>query len=138
MISRVNTSIRPIELLGLAIAETRLRSARHSKQRHDVDAAFLEHRAGRIEREVVHGERVDLVLDGRRRAGQEARAHAIHPAAKPQVQAGRLELVRLDRLCGPDLAAVLDQGPEILGRQQAGGMLRLELGRLRALEQQSI
>ena len=137
MIRRVNTSIRPIELLGLAIAETRLRSARHSSSGTMYTQPFSS-TAPAIEREVVHGERVDLVLDGRRRAGQEARAHAIHPAAKPQVQAGGLELVRLDRLCGPDLAAVLDQGPEILGRQQAGGMLRLELARLRAFEQQSI
>jgi hypothetical protein len=33
---------------------------------------------------------------------------------------------------------VLDQRLEMLGRQQAGGTLRLELGRLAALEQQSI
>jgi hypothetical protein len=74
---RVNTSIRPIELLGLAMAGGALPQRQALEERHDVHAALLQHRAGMVEVELVHGERGDLVLDRRRRAGQEARSHTM-------------------------------------------------------------
>ena len=87
------------------------------EQRHNVDAALLQYGAGIVELELMHGERVDLVLNRRARAGQEASAHPVHAGAKAQVQARRLQLVGLDRLARADLATVLDQRLEVLGGQ---------------------
>ncbi len=48
--TRVNTSSRPVELLGLAPALTSAGSASALLQRHEIDAAALQHRAvGQIE-----------------------------------------------------------------------------------------
>ena len=61
-------------------------------QRHDVDAAGLQHRAvGQLD--LVQLQLVDALGDRRARPGQEARAHAIGDLAEPQVEARRLDLV---------------------------------------------
>ena len=61
------------------------------QQRHDVNAAGFQHGA------VGEGELVQLqfidALGDRGAPGQEARAHAVGHFAKPQVEAGRLDLV---------------------------------------------
>ena len=61
-------------------------------QRHDVDAAGLQHRAVG-ERDLVQLQFVDALGDGGVRPGQEARAHAIGDLAEPQVEARGLDLV---------------------------------------------
>ena len=43
--TRVNTSRRPVELFGLAAARQVVRQRQAFEQRHDVDAAGLEHGA---------------------------------------------------------------------------------------------
>ena len=62
------------------------------EQRHDVDAAGLQHRAVG-ERDLVQLQLVDALGDGGARPGQEARAHAVGDLAEPQVEARRLDLV---------------------------------------------
>ena len=57
-------------------------------QRHDVDAAGLEHRAV-AERDLVQLELVDALGDRRVRARQEARAHAIGHFAEPADRGSR-------------------------------------------------
>ena len=61
------------------------------QQRHDIDAAGLQHGAVG-EREFVQLQFVDALGD-RGRAGQEAGAHAIGHLAEPQIEARRLDLV---------------------------------------------
>ena len=61
------------------------------QQRHDIDAAGLQHGAVG-EREFVQLQFVDT-LSHRGRPGQEARAHAIGHLAQPQIEARRLDLV---------------------------------------------
>ena len=64
-------------------------------QRHEIDAAALEHRAvGQVE--PVQLERRDALGDGLLGAGQKARAHAIGDVAEPQVEARRLHLVGIE------------------------------------------
>ncbi len=73
------------------------------QQRHDIDAAGLQHGAV-AERDFMQLQPVDALGD-RRAAGQETRAHAIGDFAEPQVEAGRLDLV----------------GDEVGGRQNPAG-----------------
>ena len=61
------------------------------EQRHDIDAAGLQHRAV-AERDLVQLQMLDALRD-RGAAGQEARAHAIGDVAEPQVEARGLDLV---------------------------------------------
>ena len=61
------------------------------QQRHDIDAAGLQHGAVG-EREFVQLQFVDAPSH-RGRAGQKARAHAIGHLAQPQIEARRLDLV---------------------------------------------
>ena len=84
-------------------------------QRHDVDAAGLEHGAV-AERDLVQLELVDALGDRGVRAGQEARAHAIGDLAEPQVEARGLDLVG-DEVAGAQDAAVLRQrGDHVVGQ----------------------
>ena len=90
-ITRVKTSSRPVELFGLAAATICLRQREAFEQRHDIDAAGLQHRAvGEID--LVQLELVDALGDGRARARQEARAHAVGDVAEPEIEARRLDL----------------------------------------------
>ena len=107
------------------------------EQRHDVDAALLEHRPGLVELELMHGERVDLLLDRGRGAGQEARAHPVAPGAEAQVQARRLQLVRRDRQGRRGSRGCCSiSALRCWAGKQAGAVAGLELGRLGVLEQQ--
>ena len=92
------------------------------KQRHDVDAALLEHGA-LAEVELVHAEGVDLLLDGEAAAGKKARANPIGDGAQAKVEAGRLNLLVFDRHRGGD-DLVAHQLADRLRRQHPGRMLR--------------
>ncbi len=74
VITRVKTSSRPVELLGLVAAAMLVRQRQAFHQRRDVDAAGLEHGAGG-QVDLVQGEVGDALLDPGLRAGQEAGAH---------------------------------------------------------------
>ena len=86
-----------IEAPGRALGVRRRRDiGRHCQaldERHDVDAAGLQHGA-LGQGEFVHLQFGDTAPDGGTRAGQKARAHAVRDRAKAQVEARRLDLVR--------------------------------------------
>ena len=66
------------------------------QQRHDVDAAGFQHRAlGEID--LVQLQPVELVGDPVVGAGQEGGAHAQGLVAEPEIEAGRLDLVGIER-----------------------------------------
>ena len=65
-------------------------------QRHDVDAAGLQHRAVG-ERDLVQLQFVDALGDRGARSRQETGAHAVGHVAQAQVEARRLNLVRRNR-----------------------------------------
>jgi hypothetical protein len=77
----------------------RQREALH--QRHDIDAAFLKHRAG-AEVDAVHLEFRDAVGDGAAVSGEEARPDAIGHGPEAQVDRGGLDLRRIDGRVGGD------------------------------------
>jgi hypothetical protein len=109
---RVKMSSRPVERF---------------QQRHDVDAAALQHRA-LAEVEIVEAVFLDLRAHRRFRPGQEARAHAKSAGAEAKVEARRLKLRIGERLSGQDRAA--GEGAQLLERQHAGigvGPLGLDL-----------
>ena len=78
------------------------------EQRHDVDAAGLEHGAV-AERDLVQLQFIDALGDRRVRARQEARPHPIGDLAETQIDARRLDLVFV-RLGGGDDRARLEEG----------------------------
>ena len=90
------------------------------QQRHDIDTAPLQHRAGG-EVELVHAQIVDYVGHLVVRAREEARADAEGLGPEPEVEARRLDLGFPDLALGGDLAAS-DQLAQMLGRQKAGRM----------------
>ena len=91
------------------------------QQRHDIDAAGLQHRAvGEID--LVHEDGGELVLHRRIRAGQEARAHAPGDRAQTQIEAGGLDLRLLDLLRRQDLAPRPDQPLQHMAGQDPGRM----------------
>ncbi len=100
-ITRVKTSSRPVELFGFAAATISGGSARLSKQRHDVDAVGLQHRAVG-EAELVQLQLVDALGDGGAGTRQEARANAIGDVAEAKVEARRLDLAFDEIVCGQD------------------------------------
>ena len=92
------------------------------QQRHDIDAVPLQDRAlGQVD--LMQGELLDLLGDGRVLAGQEAGAHAIGDGAQAQIEARRLHLLRPDIVLGPDLV-VADQRLDLLIGQDAGTLQR--------------
>ncbi len=101
--TRVKISSRPVELFGLAEARDFVRQRQRFQQRHDIDAAGLQHGA-RLEVDLVQLEPLELVGDVCAGPGQEAGAHAIGLRAEPQIEARRLDLVGVERR-GADCAA---------------------------------
>ena len=93
MITRVKTSIRPVELLGFAAAERSCRQGDAFLKFGDVDAARLQHGPG-AEVDRVQAEGLEPLADGAGRAGQEARPDPVGPRAEPQIEARGLDLVR--------------------------------------------
>ena len=83
-------------------------------QRHDIDAAGLEHRAV-SKRNFVQLETLDALRD-RRAPRQKARAHPISDFTQPQVEARRLNLIGIERIGRLDGAA-LDQRRNHVVRQ---------------------
>ena len=92
-------------------------------QRHDIDAAALQHRAAR-QIDLVHAELVDLLPHRDTLAGQEAGTHPIGDGAQPEVEAGRLHLVLANRRIGLDIPG-FDQVAQHLRRQNAAAAHRL-------------
>lgn len=119
--TRVNTSSRPVELFGLAAAETAGDSPKAFEQRHHVDAAGFQHRAAR-QIDGMQGKLVEALGNLDAGAGQEAGAHAIRHFAEPQIEAGRLHLFFAERPAGRHFAA---------GDQRADRLRRQEFHRLR-------
>ena len=116
--SRVKTSSRPVELFGLAKAAMVGRSFKMLDQRHEIDAARLEHGAlGQVD--LVEGHPFQLLPHRRLGAGQEARADAVSHLAEPQIEARGLDLAVLDLGHAGDLARG-DQRADRLARQDAG------------------
>src|SRR6185437_10963778 len=101
------------------------------EQRHDVDAAALEHRPVR-QVHLVHREIGELLLHRRALARQEARAHAVRGGSETKIKARRLDLAVVDRVERDDLAADPDQPLELLARQYSrrmpGARLRGDAG----------
>ena len=114
-ITRVNTSSRPVELFGLAAAAISGGKARLSKQRHDIDAAGLQHGAG-VKRDRVQFQFVDALADRRFRSGQETRPHPVGDRTQAQVDAGRLNLVGVERDRRDDGAARNQRGNHAVGQ----------------------
>ena len=101
---------------------------RHAlQQRHDIDAAGLQHGAlGQVDHmQLQVGQ---LVGDDRAGARQEACPHPIGACAEPEVEAGRLQLVGQGRLVQLDVAGV-DQAADRLHGQDAGARCRRFPGR---------
>ncbi len=91
-----------------------LRQRQAFQQRHDIDAAGLQHRAvGK--RELVQLEIVDALLD-RGAARQKARAHAVGDRAETQVEARRLDLVSGKRPRRQDRAVRGQRGDHAVGQ----------------------
>ncbi len=86
-------------------------------QRHDIDAAGLQHRAFR-KVDDVQLQPVELVGDEMGRAGQEAGAHAECLGAEAQVEARRLDLVGVERRLALQPAGV-EQAANGVVRQNA-------------------
>ena len=89
-------------------------------QRHDVDAAGLQHGAVG-QRDLVQLELVDALGDRGARAGQEARAHAEGDGAEAQVEARRLDLAGHERLFGEDAAAFSERRNHAVRQDALGG-----------------
>ena len=86
-------------------------------QRHDIDAAGLQHRSV-AEHEFVQLEVVDPLRDGGARAGQKTRAHAKRDFAEPQVETRGLDLLR-NEVIGLDDGAVFGERRDHAVRQDA-------------------
>ena len=84
-------------------------------QRHDVDAAGLEHGAAG-ERDLVQLQFVDALRDRRVRAGQKARAHAVGDFAQAQVEARGLDLVGVELAAGADRALAHERRDHVVGQ----------------------
>jgi hypothetical protein len=114
--TRVKMSRRPVELFGLVDAETPGRQSEAFEQRHDIDAAGLQHRAlGQVD--LVQLQPSSLSATRLCRAGQEAGAHAIGLRAQPQVEARGLDLVGIERRARRQRAAV-ERAPLICGLEE--------------------
>ena len=117
--TRVKTSSRPVELLGLVAAHRSARQRQAFQQRRDVDAARLQHGALR-QADGVQLQIVELGRNPLAAARQEAGAHAVGDVAQTQVEARRLQLVGQQRLGELHLLAD-DQLADRLRRQDALG-----------------
>ena len=92
VITRVNTSMRPVELFGLAAADRSSGRASAFLQFGDIDAAGLEDGAV-AQVDLVEAQLVEPVLDRVVAARQEAGADPVGPAPEPEIEAGRLDLI---------------------------------------------
>ena len=97
------------------------RQAQLFQQRHDIDAARLQHRA-LCQVDLVQAEEIEPLAHDTLRARQEARADTVGDASEPEVEARRLDLVDGQIAAGDDLA-VLDEPPDRLGRQDTLGAI---------------
>ena len=70
-------------------------------ERGDIDDALLQHRAFAFERDALRRQALQPLAHIRAAAGQEARAQAIGLLAKPEIEARRLDLRRLDDCARP-------------------------------------
>src|SRR5262249_7808958 len=87
-------------------------------ERHEIDATSLEHGAlGEID--FVELELPELVAHGGAWPWQEARPDAVGDLAKPEIEARRLDLVRLDLGRSEDFAGA-DHGSDGLAGKNAG------------------
>ena len=107
----------PGRALGVGVGRDVPRQREALHQRHDVDAAPLQHGAGH-EVDLVHAEPRDLGTHALA-ARQEARAHPVRRRPEPEVQARRLDLRRPDGRVRSDPAA-LDQRGDRGARQDSG------------------
>ena len=85
------------------------------QQRHDIDAAGLQHGAG-VKRDCVQFQFVDALADRRFRSGQETRPHPVGDRTQAQVDAGRLNLVGVERDRRDDGAARNQRGNHAVGQ----------------------
>ncbi len=86
------------------------RRQRHAlDQRHDIDAAGLQHRAV-AEVDLVQLEVVDALGDRRMRPRQKTRAHPESNVGQSEIQARRLDLIGRERLGGQDHAVGRKRG----------------------------
>jgi hypothetical protein len=84
-------------------------------QRHDVDAAGLEHRAV-AECDLVQLELLDALGDCRARARQEARANPIGHFAEPEIEARGLDLVGDEIVGRQDRAVLRERRDHVVGQ----------------------
>ncbi len=87
-------------------------------QRHNIDAAGLQHCAAR-QGELVQRQLDEALRDGGPRPGQEARAHAVGGGAEPQVETCRLDLTGRERVVRADAAVRRQRGDHAV-RQDSG------------------
>ncbi len=76
----------------------------------------------------MHADGNKLLRDRCLGSGQEARAHAIGPRAKPQIDGGRLQLALLKADVGQKLTLCVDQPAQHMAGQNAGGVATIGLG----------
>ncbi len=123
----MNTSSRPVELFGLALARISPRQAQLLDQRHEIGAVALERRAV-AQVDPFEGDVLDLLLHRRVAVRQEAAAQGPRVLAQAQVDARRLHRLGRDPPLARDEPFPLDRLPQALGGQHAGGQ-HLRVGR---------
>ena len=121
-ITRVKTSSRPVELLGLAAADDFGRQRQRFQKRHDIDAVGLEHRAVG-ERNFVQLQFVDAFGDGGAGPRQKARPHPVGDVAETQIEAGRLDLAFDERIGRQDQAGIRHRRNHAVGQDAIGAGL---------------
>ncbi len=89
--TRVKTSMRPVELFGIRLAPESGRKIEPFLELYEVGAAGLEHGAIATQVDLVEDVILELAFD-RVVTRQEAAADAEGPFAQTQVQAGRLHV----------------------------------------------
>jgi hypothetical protein len=113
--TRVKMSRRPVESFRIGRGGDGGWQIEAFEQRHDVDAAGFEHRALR-QVDLVQLQPVELGLDGVLLAGQEAGADAPGPGAEAQVEAGRLDLVGVERARARQRAGLEQRRDLVVGK----------------------
>ena len=108
---------------GVGLAGNIFRQVQFLDQRDDVDAIFFENRSA-SEIDARHAEFFDLGLDRAVRAGQKARAHAMRHVAEAQIEACRLDVVRVDRGRGDDISPGNQVADFLRGKDSCGPGLR--------------
>ena len=116
--TRVNTSMRPVELFGFALPRIFSGSDSRSFKRDEVRPLALEDRAVAAEVELVDDVVLDPVLD-RLMTGQEAAPNPVGDLAEPQVEARGLHVLGRDREAPRVDHPRRDRTFEVLTRQHA-------------------